>query len=314
MPLPKTFQFSATGLQDYTDCPRRFQLRYVLQVPWPAPDAEPVSEREHHARLARDFHRLVHQHLLGIPAETLSASVHDPDLDRWWRSYLTHVPVTFGNARVIPEIGLSAPLAGYRAVAKYDAVVVWDSSLSGAGEASATGEGANPKFVIVDWKTYRRRPSRTWLARRLQTRLYPLMLVQAGSSLTGGRPIQPDEVEMRYWLAEYPERPESFPYDTATYQADLAYLADLITEIAARGGSAVEHPQGKGYLPDTVWPLTTDLRRCRFCNYRSLCERGKAAGPVAEYLEGEDGEEGLATEESGPDSDAGWGQVQETAY
>lgn len=264
MPLPKAFQFSATSLQDYADCSRRFQLRYLLEVAWPAPEAEPVGEQERHARLARDFHRLVDQHLLGLSAESLSALVRDPDLGRWWRAYLAYA-VTFSGDRVMPEIGLSAPLAGYRLYAQYDAIVV-SPNLAGF------------QFLILDWKTYRKRPTRTWLARRLQTRVYPLVLALAGAPWNGGRPIEPDVIEMRYWLAEHPDTPESFAYDTTTYQSDYAHLTSLITEITGRAES-----EGQ---PTAAWPLTDDVRRCRFCNYRSLCRRGIAAGPLAEYLKG----------------------------
>ena len=223
MPLPKAFQFSATSLQDYADCSRRFQLHYLLEVAWPAPEAEPVGEQERHARLARDFHRLVHQHLLGLSAESLSALVRDHDLGRWWRAYLAYA-VTFSGDRVMPEIGLSAPLAGYRLYAQYDAIVV-SPNLAGF------------QFLILDWKTYRKRPTRTWLARRLQTRVYPLVLALAGAPWNGGRPIEPDVIEMRYWLAEHPDTPESFAYDATTYQSDYAHLTSLITEITGRAES-----------------------------------------------------------------------------
>jgi hypothetical protein len=290
MSLPKTFQFSATSLQDYTECPRRFQLRYLLEVAWPAPEAEPVGEQERYGRLARDFHRLAHQHLLGIPAETLSAMVYDADLERWWQAYLVYVP-TLSGASVTPEIGLSTALAGYRLVAQYDAIVV--------------GPAADPtRLVIVDWKTYRRRPTRTWLAERLQTRVYPLVLTQAGAPLNGGDTIRPGQIEMRYWLAEYPTSPETFSYDEPTYRSDLDYATGLIAQIAERATN-------QGGRTD-VWPLTDDARRCRFCNYRSLCRRGTVAGPLAEHLAGEDATTG--GDEPGPDFDLDWGQVQEIAY
>jgi hypothetical protein len=290
MSLSKTFQFSATSLQDYAECPRRFQLRYLLEVAWPAPEAEPVGEQERYGRLARDFHRLAHQHLLGIPAETLSAMVYDADLERWWRAYLAYA-ATLSGAGVTPEIGLSTALAGYRLVAQYDAIVV--------------GQAGDPtRFLIVDWKTYRQRPTRTWLAERLQTRVYPLVLVQAGAPLNGGDAIQPGQIEMRYWLAEYPTSPETFSYDGPAYQSDLDYATNLIAEIAGRAAS-------QGGRAD-VWPLTDDVRRCRFCNYRSLCRRGTVAGPLAEYLEGE--EVAAGGDEPGPDFDLDWGQVQEIAY
>ncbi|MCA9982517.1 MAG: PD-(D/E)XK nuclease family protein, partial [Anaerolineales bacterium] len=34
--LPETFAFSQSSLQAYEDCPRRFWLAYVEQLPWPA--------------------------------------------------------------------------------------------------------------------------------------------------------------------------------------------------------------------------------------------------------------------------------------
>jgi predicted RecB family nuclease len=289
MTLSKAFQFSATSLQDYAECPRRFQLRYLLEVAWPAPEAEPMDEQERHGRLGRDFHRLAHQHLLGLPAAALSATVHDADLGRWWQAYLAYA-ATLSGAQVMPEIGLSTALAGYRLVAQYDALVV--------------GQTANPPhFLIIDWKTYRQRPTRAWLAGRLQTRAYPLVLAQAGAPLNGGDPVRPDQIEMRYWLAEYPTAPETFSYDEVAYQSDLDYVTDLIGEIAGRAASL-------GGRSD-VWPLTDDVRRCRFCNYRSLCRRGTVAGPLAEYPEGG---EVTGGDEPGPDFDLDWGQVQEIAY
>ncbi len=304
MPLPRSFRFSATSLQDYVDCERRFQLRYVLQVAWPAPEAEPISERERHARLARDFHRLVHQHLLGIPADTLSASVHDTDLHRWWQAYLAYVP-TFDNARVMPEVSLSIPLSKCRVIAQYDAIVVNTKRAVEKGMTVADG----PPLLIIDWKTYRQRPSRAWLARRLQTRLYPVILVQAGASLIDQARVEPGDVEMCYWLAEYPHTPETFPYDAATYEADVEFLSTLITEIDER----IRGTSASSSATDEVWPLTVDLKRCRFCNYRSLCGRGNVAGPLADYVEEVDQGQ-LPADETGPDFDLDWGQVQEIAY
>jgi hypothetical protein len=311
MPLPKTFQFSATSLQDYVDCSRRFQLRYLLQVAWPAPEAEPIGEQERHARLARDFHRLVHQHLLGIPTETLTASVHDPNLERWWQAYLAYVP-NFGSAQMIPEVGLSTPLAGYRVVAQYDVIVLNDQR-SAEEESRGTTADIRRSLLIVDWKTYRQRPSRAWLAGRLQTRIYPMVLVQAGASLINRAHIEPDDVEMRYWLAEFPQAPESFPYDTVAYQADLDYLSALTAEIAERIGNSGPGAESAMASATEVWPLTNDLRHCRFCNYRSLCGRGGVAGSLADQVGDEYGSH-LKADESDLGFDLDWGQVQEIAY
>ena len=261
MSLPNDFQFSQASLQDYVDCPRRFQLRYLLRVDWPAIEAEPALESERHLQQGNAFHRLVHQHLLGIPKERLSGAVADEDLRHWWYNYLTLPPADLPATRY-PEVVLSAPLGGYRLVAKYDLVAV----------------DAGQRIKIVDWKTYRKRPRHKWLVDRLQTRVYPYLLVQAGAHLNADRPPQPEQVEMIYWYAKFPETPERFPYDAAQYGADGVYLASLVEEIEGE----VER------LGEADFPLTFHERRCNYCPYRSLCRRGAQAGAIEEIEEESD--------------------------
>lgn len=94
MILPTDLQFSQASLQDYVDCQRRFQLRYVQRVAWPAAEAEPAMEMENERYLRQGavFHRLIHQHLLGIAPDKLAATVTDVDLIGWWRNYLEGGP------------------------------------------------------------------------------------------------------------------------------------------------------------------------------------------------------------------------------
>jgi CRISPR/Cas system-associated exonuclease Cas4 (RecB family) len=256
MPLPSDFQFSQASLQDYVDCPRRFQLRYMLQLAWPAQEAEPVLEHERLMRQGAAFHRLVHRHALGMDEEKLTRMVQEPDLRRWWHNYLAH-PLAGLPENRYPEFTLSAPLGapttdGYRLLAKYDLVAV------------APGERA----VIVDWKTSRRRPKRQYLAERLQTRVYPCLLVQAGTHL-GGQLIVPEQVTMTYWFADHPGEPVHFPYDMALWEADEEYLTALIAEISGR--------------EDAIYPKTDEVRRCGFCPYRSLCQRGVRPGHLDDW-------------------------------
>jgi hypothetical protein len=44
MTLPGSFHFTQSSLRDYLDLPCRFQLRYVLDQPWPTID--PVLRRD----------------------------------------------------------------------------------------------------------------------------------------------------------------------------------------------------------------------------------------------------------------------------
>jgi len=90
------------------------------------------------------------------------------------------------------------------------------------------------------------------------------------------RPFQPEQMEMVYWFANFPKDPERFSYDTAQYDADGDYLASLIEEIKELALSL-----SKG-LGDEDFPLTTQERRCRYCPYRSLCQRGVRAGSFDE--------------------------------
>ncbi len=272
MTLPADFQFSQGSLQDYVDCPRRFQLRYIQRLAWPAVEAEPALENERHLQQGAAFHRLVHQHVLGLSPERLSSMVTDKDLSRWWHNYLESAPANLGELRY-PEVVLSAPVSGHRLVAKYDLITL----------AGSSGLGRRPlpieKAVILEWKTSRKRPRRKWLAKRLQSRVYPYLLVRAGSHLSHlneGQPFQPEQVEMVYWFANFPKDPERFLCDAAQYDADGAYLASLVEEIKELVLSL-----SKG-LGDEDFALTAQERRCRYCPYRSLCRRGVRAGALDE--------------------------------
>jgi hypothetical protein len=254
MSLPSDFQYSQSSLQDYVDCHRRFYLRYVRRLSWPAIVAEPALEHERHLQQGVDFHHLVHQHELGISAEQLAAAITDANLRRWWVNYLEKGPGGLPEVHY-PELVLSAPLGSHRLVAKYDLLAVK------AGE----------RAVILDWKTYRRRPEPRWLAQRMQTRVYPYLLVRAGASLNEGQALEPDQVEMVYWFANFPGEPVAFPYGTDRYGEDEAHLHSLVEEIEN--------------LSESEFELTGDKKRCDFCPYRSLCERGVLAGDLEEALE-----------------------------
>lgn len=254
MILPTDFQFSQANLQDYVDCRRRFQLRYLLQIAWPAIGVEPALEHERLLRLGAALHRMIHQHTLGVSEERLNRVVQDDDLNRWWQNYLQFLPVDLPKERH-PEILLSAPIAGRRLVAKFDLLAI------NPGE----------RVVIVDWKTSLRRPSKRWLVERLQTRVYRYLIIRAGSYLNRSEPIHPEQVEMIYWFANDPGRPERLGYDDVQYKADDVFLNNLVAEIEG--------------LKVDEFDLTDQNERCRYCCYRSLCLRGVKAGGIDSFRE-----------------------------
>lgn len=258
MTLADGFQFSQASLQAFVDCPRRFQLRYAERIAWPDLAPGPAMEHERRLLAGQAFHRLVAQHTTGIDPEQLAPTVAGHDLERWWRNYLTTPPPGLPALRYA-EIMLTAPMTGYRLVAKYDLLAV------------APGERA----VIVDWKTYRSRPTRPTLAARLQTRVYAYLLARAGQEINGGQPPAPEQIEMVYWFAEFPSEPASFAYDEAQSRADEVYLTSLIETITGLG--------------DDQYALTSDQKRCRHCQYAPLCDRDSGTSDEAEsFLVGDD--------------------------
>ena len=239
------FDFSQSSLQDYSDCPRRFQLRYLEHMPWPAVEAELSAEEESRQQEGLRFHHLVHQHRMGVPLGNLAALAASQHLQRWWDNYSSSELALDGYVQR-SEVSMFCSVGNQRLVAKYDLIAVKD------GHA-----------VIYDWKTYVRRPRDEWLAARWQTRIYRAVLVQAGAILNGRRPFSPDDVKMVYWFAEFPREPAVFNYDVQQFKDDWAEIGKLISEITA----------------DQYFPLTSDRTLCRRCVYRSYCDRGdRAAG------------------------------------
>jgi hypothetical protein len=300
MPLPPNFQFSQASLSDYADCARRFQLRYLLEQPWPAVQAEPLLERERVLALGQRFHKLIQQHIEGLPIETLTPSLTEPELVRWWQSYLRALTTDLSDlpAQRRAEVALSIPVGLLRLTPgpspENDPSTSLRTQFSGEGRGPLPlsrnhlfdfgrgGRGVrrsnsvgpyhlvahcdliaadDERAVIVDWKTEHRRPTHEQVLNRLQTRVYRYVVTEAQQ-----RP--PGAVSMLYWFAEYPDQPEVLPYDARQHAEDQQFFAELIAEIEQRAQSAGE------------WPKTVDDRKCAYCTYRSLCNRGVIAGAI----------------------------------
>ncbi len=253
--LPAQFTFSQSSLQDYADCPRRFQLRYLDKLIYPAEETEPALENERHLQEGQGFHRLAQQYLIGIPADKLAPLANTPNLQRWWENFTSFGQTSLkGLTGLYSEVTLSAPLGDFRLVAKYDLIAITEDE----------------KIIIYDWKTYRKRPRNEWLSARWQTRVYRSLLVAAGSQLNGGKSIIPERCEMVYWFSNFPDDPARFPYNKEQYKRDWDALVRLTEEIQ----SASDYPK------------TEDRQKCAYCPYRSYCDRGIQAGD-SDLLEAE---------------------------
>jgi CRISPR/Cas system-associated exonuclease Cas4 (RecB family) len=185
---------------------------------------------------------------------------------------------------------LSTPLAGFRLLAKYDLLAI------------APGRRA----VIMDWKTGKPQP-RGVLGKRLQTSVYRYVLVRAGAGLNAGQPLTPEAVEMTYWQAQASQTQASqtsssarmtvtFDYSDDQYREDEARISELIRRIA-------DTPLGR-------FQETLDDERCKYCRYRSLCDRGESAGDVSEI----DIDDIDAGPDTGIDLDFDFGQIAEAQY
>jgi len=250
------------------DCAYRFYLRYVLHAKWPALLVDDALDFEQRSQIGARFHRLIQQYLLGVPEDRISILADadpSPEVGQWWDNFLAHVPPWLVGQPFV-ETTLTTTLAGYRLLAKYDLIL----------------SGEQGTLIIFDWKTTQRRLKKEWLLKRIQTRLYRYILTEAGSTLIPGQDPDANRITMSYWFAPYPESPMTLPYNQADYVSDKDFFTTLLEEIQDKSESSFRR--------------TDDLKKCHYCVYRSLCDRGIKAGDLETF---EDFEEPL--EESEPD-------------
>lgn len=245
--MTASFRFTQRSLQDFLDCKRRYQLRYLLKLPWPSHIIEPAEIFEQHIRQGEQFHRLVHQHIMGMPPEALDRLAAEPPLNRWWEDFL-ETGFTDTHEIRLPEITRSTSLAGFELAGKFDLVAVDEQS----------------NILIVDWKTSRVVPGRNDLRKRMQSRVYPYILAREGIGRQKDEKVEPDRIRMRYWFTQAPREPIEFIYNSEQFKDDGEFLAALIQDIVNTN--------------ETSFPLTEKEELCRYCPYRSLCDRGAEAG------------------------------------
>ena len=204
--------------------PAAVPVAYLLELAWPAPVAEPADEHEAHIRSGEAFHRLIHQHQVGLPAERLTAQAEGEakveakvevevestrHLAEWWNSYLTHPPENLPAVRY-PEVALSVPVGSHRLLAKYDLVAIEPGR----------------RAVIVDWKTGaaadRRLACRPAPDPRLSLRARARPVAQLAIR---GAALGPEQIEDGLdWFAAFPDQPERLPYNRTQHEADGRYL------------------------------------------------------------------------------------------
>ena len=238
------FRSTQQNLQDYHDCPRRFYLRAIKRLEWPAIESEPIREQERLIELGSRFHLLCQQYFSGIPAVTLSAQVTDAELSLWWNCFLAADFISLAGSRAVEKM-LSLHFAGYRLAAKYDLVV-------------KLPEGG---ILIYDWKTSQKQPRRQYLLERMQSKVYPLVAALAQTA----NPIAADSIEMIYWYPALDGSEIRLQYSHTQMLEDKKQIEWVISDII-------------GKKEEEDFFKTENSKLCTFCRYRSLCDRGLAAG------------------------------------
>ena len=193
---------------------------------------------------------MIQRDLLGIPVPE-SLLQQDSDVYTWWHNYKRHQPVDI-DGELLPEKTLIGSLKGHLIVATYDLIAITDDK----------------NYVIFDWKTWKTPRSAQWMQTKLQAKVYPWLLAQAGEALNNNTKILPENIEMRYWFASIPEQSFAFQYSQSQFEKDTAGLSLMIDRILE--------------LEDGRFELTEDLNKCKYCPYRSYCGRGKNAGRAEE--------------------------------
>jgi hypothetical protein len=252
---------STTSIRDYLDCARRFQLRYLLDQPWPAPENEPLLEYERSRQRGSQFHRLMERYYLGIDARALSDMIVDPIVRDWWQIHQDRKPVEVSaSKRIMPEKMFRAKLDNHNLMAFFDLVII----------------GQDDTITIIDWKTSRRVPDAQEWSNSIQTLVY-LYVLGEKISMLHIQPASLSNIRMLYWFVEHPDIPVWITYSDAKHEQAKNKLRSLLD------------PLFEGIKSDSKgeWPKTSDLKKCHFCVYRSLCDRGIRAETVSDFNEPE---------------------------
>lgn len=257
--IDRQWIFSASMLQDYQDCQRRFELKYILRQSWPAIPAEPVLAFETQMTRGRQFHFLVHQFYSGIPIETILAAVQDTLLREWFQRFIEFTN-SLSISRSFSEFQLSAVLDQHRLIAVFDLLVHTQDN----------------HMIIFDWKTALRKPGREYLCKKMQSAVYPFVLQQNLMHLSSNLSDQPDTaIKMVYWFPEFPDEPVAIDFDRQKQSESEQFLSRILNQLEQK-------------MEDGDFPKTQDERFCKFCPYRSLCERGIYPGDFIENGDLED--------------------------
>ena len=238
--------FSAVKIQDFMDCERRYELKYILEQSWPSISSEPVVEVEENVKKGNRFHYLIFQFFSGIPKEKLILSIKDEEIQVWFNSFLDFSKNIDQN-KTFPEFHLVNQLNKTRITAIYDLIHV----------------SKNNEVRIIDWKTSHFIPKKTTLSAKVQTILYPYLIFETYNEFLPDINLVPDKISLQYWFSTSPTKEFIFKYGQSTHENHRVFLENIIDQIQNKSVGE--------------FALTENKTKCGFCPYRSLCNRGAYA-------------------------------------
>ena len=243
--LGTNVRFSQSSLSTFYTCRRRFWLRYVQRLEWPASFTSEMAGWETALQRGASFHHWMHQAGIGVDVKTAVGSQGDELLVHWWNNWCNHPP-DIPDGHTFSEVQLSVPLQAHRLVAQFDRLVVT----------------ADDRIYIGDWKTGRARPQQAVYAQSWQTRVYRYVAAEVGTSLIGRGIVPPENVVLVYWHANDPQALQPIYYSREEHETAREELEAAVREIS-------ELP-----LIAEAFPQCTDTNECKRCTYAALCERG----------------------------------------
>ena len=245
-----SINLNQSNLQNYLDCPRRFELNALEEKSWPAATIHPLSAVEKSIQLGNRFHQISQQFFSGISPEQIRQSITDPTLVEMWDAFMPFAR-TIEGSKVYFEKLLHIPFNNHRLVAKFDLVVQQQD-----------------RYWIIDWKTSPKSPPLSILSERVQTFLYPYIFTIAGPELFDTKSIEPEAISFTYWYPLLNQPEISFNYSSEKYQQTKSKLISIINQIE------------EDYHKESQFPLTDDLDKCLICSFRSICDRGSMPGEL----------------------------------
>ena len=247
---------SQSAIDTYQRCPRRYYLRYVRGLDWPAPLTSSELDFEQAMRRGEHFHLLIQQQSLGMDVTPMVDASDDEILRNWWHSFLdharTHMPAV--TRAQYTEVELAVTIEGVTVVAKFDNLAIEEDG----------------GILIFDWKTGTPRTVEH-LARTWQSVVYQFIATERGGQLRQPATlpkVEARQVHLTYWHARDAQHPVRLPYDDQMHEEGRRRLTSVIAEMKG----LIECDQ------EAVFVHTPNEGECRHCPYRSYCERGREAG------------------------------------